>query len=123
MWTRPRKSPSILKIDGGEFKRCECGALFEVEFNSRGQRTTRKLCDACRRFRMLRKGDEFGFPEGVARCEGCSAGVGIEWGSVLSLDESGYCRDCAEWRRKAEERARLIARRPLWTFGTYGRSA
>jgi hypothetical protein len=90
----------ILNLEGQRFKICECTARFPVEFNSRGQMTSRKLCDACREKRARRHADELPNTQGVPRCQDCSALVGLEWGTVTHLDENGRCQSCAEWYSK-----------------------
>src|SRR5262245_45091619 len=51
------KTP-ILEVDGQRVKVCACKALFPVEYNSRGQMTSRALCDKCREKRARRHSDD-----------------------------------------------------------------
>src|SRR5437660_10142610 len=84
------KTP-ILEVDGQRMKVCECKAHFPVEYNTRGQMTSRALCDRCRERRARRHADDLPDIEGVPRCVECTALVGLEWGTVTYLDADGRC--------------------------------
>lgn len=102
-----RRANTATVADG--VKTCACGATFPVEFNSRGQMTSRKLCDGCREKRQQRwKNVRRRMPKGAPRCVDCTAVAGVEWGTTLSLDENGRCPSCAKWRQRvlAEKTAR-----------------
>ena len=98
--------PSIVVVGGERVKVCRCGNRFPIEFNSRGQMTSRKLCDRCRSKRHEGLPDTSGIP----RCVECTALVGREWGSVTHLDENGRCPACAAWHKRKLARKRLALR-------------
>jgi hypothetical protein len=97
-------------MDGGLFKRCECQALFAVEFSRCGQLTSRRLCDDCRDDRAKRKSDVLRHvPANAPRCLDCEALVGLQYGSSIThLDDKGRCTDCAAWEKK---RVNILQRR------------
>lgn len=89
-------------------KTCPCGAVFAVEFDSRGQMTQRVYCDACRtvRRRGQRRHDRPPeFPPETPRCQECEALVGLQYGTVTHLDSAGRCPACARWEIKRQLRA------------------
>jgi hypothetical protein len=90
----------ILSEGAARYKVCECGNRFPVEFNSRGQMTSRKLCDLCREKRQKRNADELPNTQGVPRCCDCFGLVGLEWGTITHLDHNGRCPSCAKWYQK-----------------------
>lgn len=105
---------------GARHKVCECGAKFPVEFNTRGQMTSRALCDDCRLKRTRRAAGNLPNTAGVPRCEDCSALLGLSWGTVTHLDEDGRCPACAAWHlktleREQKERNGYTNRGGLWT--------
>lgn len=100
--TRGRRP--IILIEGQRKKVCECNNCFPVEYNSRGQMTSRQLCDPCREKRTRRRADDLPNTEGVPRCFDCSALVGLEWGTVTHLDHDSRCPSCAEWYLKRLDR-------------------
>ena len=81
-------------------KVCACGNTFPVEYNSRGQITSRKLCDRCREKRNTRTTRALPSTRGVPRCIDCTALVGPQWGTVTHLDEDGRCPSCSNWYKK-----------------------
>jgi hypothetical protein len=95
-----RGRTAVLEVGGGRVKVCECGAHFAVEHNSRGQMTSRKLCDGCRERRASRHADDLPDTKGLPRCADCTALVGLRWGTVTHLDEHGRCQGCASWHAK-----------------------
>lgn len=72
---------------------------FPVEYNTRGQITSRYLCDECRD-----KASSLGTrPEAAPdhpRCVTCSALVGLAFGTNTGLDANGECPGCARWRER-----------------------
>jgi hypothetical protein len=95
-----RGRTALIVEDGRRVKVCACGARFPAEYNTRGQMTSRKLCDACRERRERRHPEDPSDLEGVSRCGECSALVGLRWGTVTHLDEEGRCPSCATWHAK-----------------------
>jgi hypothetical protein len=81
-------------------KTCACGNTFPVEYNSRGQITSRKLCDRCREKRNTRTTRALPSTRGVPRCIDCTALVGPQWGTVTHLDPDGRCPSCSNWYQK-----------------------
>src|SRR5439155_18346890 len=81
-------------------KICACGNTFPVEYNSRGQITSRKLCDRCREKRNTRTTRALPSTRGVPRCIDCTALVGPQWGTVTHLDPEGRCPSCSNWYQK-----------------------
>ena len=81
-------------------KICACGNTFPVEYNSRGQITSRKLCDKCREKRNTRTTRTLPSTRGVPRCVDCTALVGPQWGTVTDLDPEGRCPSCSTWNKK-----------------------
>ena len=79
---------------------CACGNTFPVEYNSRGQITSRKLCDRCREKRNTRTTRALPSTRGVPRCIDCTALVGPQWGTVTHLDPNGRCPSCSNWYQK-----------------------
>jgi len=98
--------PSIVMVGNERVKVCRCGATFPIEFNSRGQMTSRKLCDRCRNKRHEGLPDTTGIP----RCVDCTALVGREWGTVTHLDANGRCPACAAWHKRKLIRKQLFRR-------------
>ena len=97
----------------GETKYCRsCGAAFPVEFNTRGQMTTRALCDACRIARRRRENSDLPGLEAAPRCRSCHCLIGLDRGSSQThLDAAGRCPACARWEdgRLPERERALIA--------------
>jgi hypothetical protein len=93
------KTPIVIQGDR-RMKVCACKALFPVEYNNRGQMTSRALCDKCREKRLRRRADDLPDTEGVPRCVECTALVGLQWGTVTHLDAGGRCQSCAAWHAK-----------------------
>lgn len=100
-------------------KRCPCGREFPVELNGRGQVTTRRYCDECRRLGTHGRAEHRRppLPPNVPRCADCEAVVGLSYGGVSGVDARGLCPSCAEWADKRRERAAPPA--PLLRPGHY----
>lgn len=99
----------IRETPAGRVKVCkDCPNRFPVEFNSRGQMTSRQLCDACRELRTHRQGIDLPGMEGVPRCVDCSGLVGLKWGVITHLEADGRCPDCAEWHQRSQERKAYV---------------
>lgn len=115
----------VRRDDGSWVKLCaDCRSPFPLEWNSRGQRTSRKLCDKCRIQHACRKtlAGDLPLPPGTPRCAECTAVVGIHLGGVSHLDAAGNCPECARWLRKdGERRARIAAgyrlKGGMWVVG------
>lgn len=111
----------VYERDDRLWKRCECGAEFEAQFNSRGQMTSRKLCTPCRELRLTRKAADLpNIPADARRCVDCEAICGLQYGSsVTHLDDNGRCSDCARWEaktyaRELREKEGLVMRGGVW---------
>lgn len=98
----------IQVVDG--LKTCECGTKFPVEFNSRKQMTSRKLCDKCRIKRQYRRAADLPDIAGVPRCAECLGLVGLKWGTITHLNAAGLCTSCAKWAAKRRQREAAEAR-------------
>ncbi|WP_410961421.1 hypothetical protein, partial [Salmonella sp. SAL4457] len=57
------RTPIVVEGDR-RMKVCGCKALFPVEYNNRGQMTSRALCDTCREKRARRHADDLPDIEG-----------------------------------------------------------
>lgn len=108
-------------------KVCACGNRFPVEFNARGQMTSRKLCDSCRRKRVGYHGNALIRAAAplyavTPQCVDCTAYAGPGF-LAKSLDASGRCPNCARVAAAKEEK-RLRRRAGQWRQGGlwFGRS-
>jgi hypothetical protein len=97
----------VIRDAGGRpvAKRCACGQTFPVEYQARGQMTSRALCDDCRVRGSRLTSADLCPPPGTPRCRDCGA-VGEYAGG---LDSDGLCPACAAWREKAAARAARLA--------------
>jgi len=113
-----RQSPDRLK-------KCPCGERFPVEYNSRGQMTSRKWCDTCRlnsgRDRWQRKG--LATTAGLPRCADCGAIADLRYASIAGLDTNGHCPSCARAFARLAEIQRRAARGEVRRGGTWVRAA
>lgn len=99
----PHRRPRV-RTDGDTKYCADCKAPFPVEYNARGQMTSRILCDACRLLRATRSragADLPGIPEDTPRCVSCACLIGLDMGSSQThLDSAGRCPSCARWDRR-----------------------